>query len=215
MALPPKGKRSDLPDTRGELLRVATRIFAEQGFKATTVRQICTEANVNVALVNYHFSSKAALYHTVQQSLFNDFGRPLLTIADDVNDQESWRKAMRRWVEMVLALTTADVPPVSYAVRMIAMELVHRSEVSVEADAILAAIRGVLRRLLAMALGDDKHQIDLWANSITSQSLIYMFCPPEWVMRLGPEMPRDRWIHEIGEHILDAVLSKLHYREQA
>lgn len=214
MASPPKGKRADLPDTREELLRVATRIFAEQGFKATTIRQICTEANVNVALVNYHFSSKAELYHTVQQSLFNDFGRPLLAIADEVNDEESWRNAMRRWVEMVLALTTADTPPVSYAVRMIAMELVHRSEVSDEADAILAAVRGVLQQLLSMALGNDKHQVDLWANSIITQSLIYIFCPPEWVTRLGPEMPRDRWVREIGGHILESVFSKLHYRNQ-
>ena len=214
MASLPKGKRADLPDTREELLRVATRIFAEQGFKATTIRQICTAANVNVASVNYHFSSKAELYRTVQQNLFNDFGRPLLVIADGVNDEESWRNAMRRWVEMVLSLTTSDTPPALHAVRMIAMEMVHRSEVSEEADAILAAVRNVLKRLLSMALGDNKHQVDLWANSIITQSLIYIFCPPEWVTRLGPEMPRARWIGEIGEHILDSVFAKLNYQKQ-
>lgn len=212
MALKPKGKRAHLPDTREELLRVATRIFAEQGFKATTIRQICTEVNVNIALVNYHFSSKAELYHTVQQSLFNDFGRPLLNIADDVHDQESWQQAMRKWVEMVLALTTAVVPPMSYAVRMIAMEKVHRSEMSVEADTILADVRCVLQRLLTMALGDDKNQVDLWATSIISQSFIYIFCPPEWLIRLSPEKPRDLWIREISAHILDTVFDKLSYR---
>lgn len=210
-----KGKRADLPDTREELLRIATRIFSEQGFQATTIRQICAEANVNIALVNYHFSSKAELYKTVQQSLFSDFGQPLLVIADGVNDQESWRNAMRQWVEMVLALTTADTPPVSYAVRMIALEKVHHSEASKEADEFLAAVRNVLQRLLAMALGDNKHQIDLWTNSIIAQSLIYIFCPPEWVTRLLPEMSRDRWIEEIGEHILESVFAKLKYQTQS
>lgn len=213
--IPLKGKRADLPDTRSELLRIATRIFAEQGFKATTIRQICSEANVNVALVNYHFSSKAELYHTVQQSLFNDFGRPLLVIADGVDDAESWQNAMRKWVEMVLALTTADTPPASHAARMIAMELVHRSDVSDEADAILAAVRNVLKRLLSMALGKNKRQVDLWANAIITQSLIYIFCTPEWVIRLHPAMPRDRWVREIGEHILESVFSKLSYRKPA
>jgi len=211
----PKGKRAHLPDTREELLRVATRIFAEQGFKAATIREICAEANVNIALVNYHFSSKAELYHTVQQRLFNDFGQPLLVIADDVNDQESWRKAMRRWVEMVLALTTANTPPVSYAVRMIAMEMVLRSEVSSEVDTILTAVRNVLQRLLSMALGDNKHEIDIWTNSIITQSFTYIFCPPEWVTRLGTEMPRDRWVQEIGEHILESVFAKMKYQKQA
>jgi TetR/AcrR family transcriptional regulator, regulator of cefoperazone and chloramphenicol sensitivity len=44
------------------LLHVAIEVFAEYGFRATTVREICSRANVNVASVNYYFRSKEALY---------------------------------------------------------------------------------------------------------------------------------------------------------
>jgi TetR/AcrR family transcriptional regulator, regulator of cefoperazone and chloramphenicol sensitivity len=48
--------------TVNRLLHVAIEVFAEHGFRATTVREICARANVNVASVNYYFRSKEALY---------------------------------------------------------------------------------------------------------------------------------------------------------
>jgi AcrR family transcriptional regulator len=47
------------------VLEVATRLFAESGFKRVTVRAICEEARANVAAVNYHFRDKLGLYTEV------------------------------------------------------------------------------------------------------------------------------------------------------
>jgi TetR/AcrR family transcriptional regulator, regulator of cefoperazone and chloramphenicol sensitivity len=44
------------------LLHVAIEVFAERGFRATSVSEICIRASVNLALVNYYFRSKEALY---------------------------------------------------------------------------------------------------------------------------------------------------------
>jgi TetR/AcrR family transcriptional regulator, regulator of cefoperazone and chloramphenicol sensitivity len=44
------------------LLQVAVEVFAEFGFRAATIRQICARANVNVASVHYHFQNKEVLY---------------------------------------------------------------------------------------------------------------------------------------------------------
>lgn len=49
-------------DTRERVLQAAGRIFARYGFEGATVRDICAEADVNVASVNYHFGSKETLY---------------------------------------------------------------------------------------------------------------------------------------------------------
>jgi AcrR family transcriptional regulator len=51
--------------TRERLLEVATRLFAESGYKRVTVRAICHEAKANVAAVNYHFRDKLGLYTEV------------------------------------------------------------------------------------------------------------------------------------------------------
>jgi len=63
----PPGQR-DL--TEHKLLDVAERLFAEQGFAATSVRQITEAAGANIASVNYHFGSKDGLYRAIYERLF-------------------------------------------------------------------------------------------------------------------------------------------------
>ena len=39
--------------TRAHILQAAAEIFAEKGFRAATVRQICAKADANIAAINY------------------------------------------------------------------------------------------------------------------------------------------------------------------
>lgn len=49
-------------DTRARILNAAGPVFAEKGFQAATVRDICQDAGVNLASVNYYFGDKERLY---------------------------------------------------------------------------------------------------------------------------------------------------------
>lgn len=49
-------------DMRTKLLEVAGETFAEKGFRAATVREICTAAGANIASVSYYFTDKMGLY---------------------------------------------------------------------------------------------------------------------------------------------------------
>jgi AcrR family transcriptional regulator len=53
------------PDTKTRILDAAEKLFGEKGFDATSLRDITTEADVNLAAVNYHFQSKESLIEAV------------------------------------------------------------------------------------------------------------------------------------------------------
>jgi TetR/AcrR family transcriptional regulator, regulator of cefoperazone and chloramphenicol sensitivity len=57
-----KISRAATAKTRGKLLAAAAQIFAEKGFRDTTIAEISLRAGTNIAAVNYHFGSKKALY---------------------------------------------------------------------------------------------------------------------------------------------------------
>ena len=52
-------------DTRERLLDAAQKLFVERGIDATSLRSITTEADANLASVNYHFGSKEELIQAV------------------------------------------------------------------------------------------------------------------------------------------------------
>lgn len=49
------------PSTCHRILDAAERLFADEGFYATSLRRLTQEADVNLAAVHYHFGSKQAL----------------------------------------------------------------------------------------------------------------------------------------------------------
>ncbi|MBB5868110.1 AcrR family transcriptional regulator [Allocatelliglobosispora scoriae] len=53
------------PDTRTQILDAAERLFAEHGYRGTSVRAITDLAGANLAAVGYHFGSKAELLAAV------------------------------------------------------------------------------------------------------------------------------------------------------
>lgn len=59
-------------NTKEKVLRAAVKVFAEKGFKATTTRDICSEANCNINSVSYYFSGKDLLYKAVLEFMFEE-----------------------------------------------------------------------------------------------------------------------------------------------
>jgi AcrR family transcriptional regulator len=59
-------------ETRERILESAERLFAERGFRATSVREITADAGCNVAAVNYHFGGKEKLYLETFRRLLAD-----------------------------------------------------------------------------------------------------------------------------------------------
>ncbi|WP_295880505.1 TetR/AcrR family transcriptional regulator [uncultured Thiohalocapsa sp.] len=56
--------------TRERLLAAALEVFAERGYEAATIREICSRAGANTAAVHYHFGDKRSLYEAIYGTLF-------------------------------------------------------------------------------------------------------------------------------------------------
>ena len=56
--------------TKDRLIQAAAPIFAEKGYRDTTVAEICDAAEANIAAVNYHFGDKESLYDAVWRHAF-------------------------------------------------------------------------------------------------------------------------------------------------
>jgi AcrR family transcriptional regulator len=51
--------------TKDRILGAAEELFAQHGFAGTSLRQVTSQADVNIAAVNYHFGSKENLVNEV------------------------------------------------------------------------------------------------------------------------------------------------------
>ena len=65
-------KRMSGPDRRGQIVKVATRLFASKGFKGTTTREIAAKALISEAVIFRHFSRKQDLYTAIIDARCND-----------------------------------------------------------------------------------------------------------------------------------------------
>lgn len=94
----PSGDRQD-GTTKGRVLAAATALFAEKGYRETTVQDICGSAGANVAAVNYHFGTKEQLYVAVWERLFGAArGLLLPPQADDADPWQSLAEYIRQRV---------------------------------------------------------------------------------------------------------------------
>jgi AcrR family transcriptional regulator len=94
---------SSTTDTKEQIINVAERLFAERGFAGATLRNVVSEAGVNLAAVHYHFGSKEGLFRAVVAR----FARPV------VEQELNLLSELKAEVELpsVEAILTAMVKP--------------------------------------------------------------------------------------------------------
>ncbi|MHC4943660.1 MAG: TetR/AcrR family transcriptional regulator [Planctomycetota bacterium] len=73
--------------TKDRILDAAERLFADQGFKSTSMRNITQEADVNLAAVNYHFGSKLALFTAVLARRINPVNEERIARLDAIEKE--------------------------------------------------------------------------------------------------------------------------------
>jgi TetR/AcrR family transcriptional regulator, regulator of cefoperazone and chloramphenicol sensitivity len=203
-------QKNSTSETRQRLLVAAGEVFAEQGFHNTTVRDICRQAGVNIAAVNYYFHSKEELYEAVcNYSLDLSINKypPTLGITEDASPQERLHTFIRSFLFSMLEkgepswhekLVTREMNnPTGTLDNMVETTIKPRNKI----------ISAIVRDFLGSAAPDDV--IRQCCLSIIGQCLHYHYAQ-QVIQRLYPKQKFDAaGIEAIAAHITSFSLYAL------
>jgi AcrR family transcriptional regulator len=100
--------RSEKTQTR--IMQAAIRCFAEQGYAAAGVAEICTAAGVSKGAFYNHFESKNALFVTLLKSWLGDLDKSLEVIADQSTSFADMLALMAQIVEGIFDSYHEQIP---------------------------------------------------------------------------------------------------------
>jgi AcrR family transcriptional regulator len=96
------GPRRRNADTRGEILDTAMRLFAEQGYDKTSLREIAEAVGVTKAALYYHFRTK----EDIAGSALQDYTRDLTALIDRAAEASPGAERNTALVDGLLELFT-------------------------------------------------------------------------------------------------------------
>ncbi|WP_374008374.1 TetR/AcrR family transcriptional regulator [Leifsonia sp. LS-T14] len=90
--------RSRGAETRAEAQRVALRLFTEQGYEATSLRQIADELGINKASLYYYFDGKEAIVQSLLEQRGDEAEALLAWVREQPRSPALLDEAVSRWV---------------------------------------------------------------------------------------------------------------------
>jgi len=94
-------------NTKDRILGAAEDLFAQYGFSGTSLRQVTSRADVNIAAVNYHFGSKENLVNEVFRRRMDEMSHRRLASLQLAIEKQPFKleEILRAFIEPPLALT--------------------------------------------------------------------------------------------------------------
>ncbi|HEY1785105.1 MAG TPA: CerR family C-terminal domain-containing protein [Pirellulales bacterium] len=209
---PPNSHAID--STKARILEAAGNVFAQKGFEAGTVREICQLADVNLAAINYHFGDKRRLYlaavshaYSARQDELALAEWPAGTRAED---------RLRTWVgAMMERLLGEDRQPWH-------MQLMMREVASpdVACEALVKeyirphfeVLAGILKELMPADVPQERAALLVF--SVVGQGLFYRFAQPIMRLLLGDQAYGNLTPAVLADHVTAMMLAALSIRPQ-
>lgn len=196
-----------IDDTRQRLLDAAEQVFAEKGFKAASIREICNKAGANIAAINYYFGDKERLYietvkyahrACIEGAPFPEWGANTPPV-----------QKLRDFIHVALRRMLAPQSP--SAAQLMMREMAQPSAAC--AEVVQQHIRPMAEKLggiLAILMpGITKQQQLLVAFSIVGQCLFYRNQRTVAALLVGEDEYRRLDVDLVANHIADFSLRAL------
>nr|WP_320050952.1 CerR family C-terminal domain-containing protein [uncultured Desulfuromonas sp.] len=198
---------------RERIEQTALKLFADKGFKATTIRDICSKSGVSVALIHYHYKNKNGLYEALLDRVIGDaFAR--YPLEDYLQPGMSAEQRLKQIIRLLLhRLIGADgLSRDRSRVRLMARELTSPSPAfellfQRHIQPMILTMVDVVREFVGPMEPSELIRI---ATSVAGQCL-YPFIAHEVMNRSGFSLGQDReQIERHAEHIYQFSLHGLY-----
>jgi AcrR family transcriptional regulator len=93
--------RQESQESRDEILRAASRLFASLGFHEASMSEVARQARVSKALIFWHFKSKEELFVAVIKRLLEPFSIDFASEAQELDEREQLKRLIELYVQFV------------------------------------------------------------------------------------------------------------------
>lgn len=197
-------------DTKDRIIEAAERLFAEEGFSGTSLRQLTRLAGVNLAAVNYHFGTK--------ENLINEVFRRRLDILHAMRQQQldelfsqyagetpSLREVLKAFIYPALCISAPGEDGQSAFVKVLARAYVEYRD---ELRGLLSTRYGELNRRFFQAIAANLPMVPeqqlLWRIDFMIGALTYAMADFGVKKRSGEMSEADYWSKTVDELVLFA-----------
>jgi TetR/AcrR family transcriptional regulator, regulator of cefoperazone and chloramphenicol sensitivity len=204
------GEIMNKDDTRSRILNAAGPVFAEKGYEAATVRDICNAAGVNVASINYYFGSKERLYvETVKWGHAPNDEEPELRL--EFSPETAPTDKIRAYVHAMLTRMLSEREP--WQRQLMMREVVNptvavRELVQIHFRRRIEQLLEILEEIVPQETPTDKRQ--KIAFSVVGQGLYYHVASEIVRLLLGDaELEAHYGIDQLADHISEFTVAAL------
>jgi AcrR family transcriptional regulator len=195
--------------TRDKLIEAAGHVFAERGYRAATVREICRRAGANIASVNYTFGDKMGLYTEVLRESVRASQTPAMKAALDsgLSPEDTIRGVIRARLTSLCQQSRPE-----WHIRLVMHEFSHPTSAMARVveegmRPIYERVRKAVGQIVGLPANDETTRLSV--NSIIGQILFYTFSRPV-LSRLQPELQlTPEQLDRIADHIANFSLAYL------
>jgi len=146
-------------DTRAEILAVAAELFTEQGYEATSLREIAERLDITKAALYYHFPSKDDMLRALIEPMFAT-AHGLMERLEAATDIDEWADALEWTLDAffehvayfrLIQRNRGSVEQVSQAFEDMRDHIVFHEQVEKAVHASAADLRQEIRMVAALA----------------------------------------------------------------
>ena len=189
-------------EVKKRILEAAGEIFADRGFRETTVREICRRAGVNLAAVNYHFGDKERLYMAVIKH-YKEIAVQKYSQYDFVRDHDPYDVQLTAFIKSFMYHLLGEGHESCFG-RLMSRELFEPTsalDVIIEEEfrPFFNRLNAIVRQLLGKEIGEEK--VILCSMSVLGQCLYFRNSKPVISRLLCKDHYSVEEIKEIADHI--------------